>query len=74
VIFRAQRFDKDGKKIANAKFEEVWHNGTLIHENLELKGPTRAGIGGGESATGPLMLQGDHGPVAYRNLWMAELK
>jgi sugar phosphate isomerase/epimerase len=74
VIFRAPRFDKDGKKTANAKFEEVWHNGSLIHENLELKGPTRAGIGGGESATGPLMLQGDHGPVAYRNVWMAELK
>jgi len=22
---------------------------------------------------GPLMLQGDHGPVAYRKVWMAEL-
>lgn len=74
VIFRAPRFDKDGKKTANARFEEVWHNGTLIHEDLELKGPTRAGIGGGESATGPLMLQGDHGPVAYRKVWMAELE
>jgi len=74
VIFRAPRFDKDGKKTTNAKFEEVWHNGTLIHENLELKGPTRAGIGSDERATGPLMLQGDHGPVAYRKVWIAELK
>ena len=23
-----------------------------------------------EKPTGPLMLQGDHGPVAYRNMWI----
>jgi hypothetical protein len=22
-----------------------------------------------EAATNPLMLQGDHGPVAFRNIW-----
>ncbi|HJN14046.1 MAG TPA: DUF1080 domain-containing protein [Armatimonadota bacterium] len=68
AIFRAPRFDADGQKIANAKFEQVRHNGVLIHENVEVGGATRAHMGGAERAKGPLMLQGDHGPVAYRNV------
>ena len=68
VIFRAPRFDKNGQKIANARFEKVVHNGVVIHEDVELSGPTRAGAYNDEKATGPLMLQGDHGPVAYRNI------
>jgi sugar phosphate isomerase/epimerase len=38
---------------------------------VELTGPTRAGAYRDEKAVGPLMLQGDHGPVAYRNIWLA---
>ncbi len=68
VIFRAPRFDKNGRKIANARFEKVVHNGIVVHEDLELTGPTRAGAYNDEKPTGPLMLQGDHGPVAYRNI------
>ena len=66
VVFRAPRFNATGKKIANARFVKVVHNGTLVHENVELFGPTRGGLG--EKASGPLRLQGDHGPVAYRNI------
>ncbi len=68
VVFRAPRFDADGNKTANARFMKVTHNGKLIHENVELNGPTRAGMTGQEKPTGPIMLQGDHGPVAFRNL------
>ena len=68
VIFRAPRFDKRGQKVANARFEKVVHNGTVIHAGVELSGPTRAGAYNDEKPTGPLMLQGDHGPVAYRNI------
>ncbi|MHC4463068.1 MAG: family 16 glycoside hydrolase [Planctomycetota bacterium] len=71
VIFRAPRFDESGRKIANARFERVVHNGIVIHENVELNGPTRASTYNDEKPTGPLMLQGDHGPVAYRNIWLA---
>ncbi len=71
VIFRAPRFDTSGKKIANARFEKVVHNGVIVHEDIELTGPTRAGAFNDERPTGPLMLQGDHGPVAYRNIWLA---
>jgi hypothetical protein len=70
VVFRAPRFDANGRKIANAKFVKVVHNGQLIHEQVEITGPTRAAHWNDERPTGPLLLQGDHGPVAYRNLWL----
>ena len=70
VVFRAPRFDKNGRKISNARFEKVVHNGVVVHEDVEVYGPTRAGAWGDEKALGPLMLQGDHGPVAYRNIWI----
>jgi len=68
VIFRAPRFDKAGRKVSNARFEKVVHNGIIVHEDVELTGPTRAGTYNDEKPAGPLMLQGDHGPVAYRNI------
>jgi len=69
VVFRAPRFDTGGKKVRNACFVKVTQNGRVIHENVELSGPTRAAQWeNDEKALGPLMLQGDHGPVAYRNL------
>jgi hypothetical protein len=74
VVFRAPRFDAQGKRSANARFVKVVHNGQLIHENVELTGPTRAATFEDEKPTGPLMLQGDHGPVAYRNLWFRKVE
>jgi acetyl esterase len=68
VTFRAPRFDSMGKKTGNALFVKVLHNGKLIHENVEVTGPTRAAIFADEAPAGPLMLQGDHGPVAYRSV------
>jgi len=70
AIFRAPRFDKSGRKISNARFEKIVHNGIVVHADLELTGPTRASTYNDEKPTGPLMLQGDHGPVAYRNIWL----
>ena len=67
IVFRAPRF-KDGSKVANAMFVKVVLNGQVIHENVEMKGPTPSGVTGKEATTGPLMFQGDHGPVAYRNI------
>jgi hypothetical protein len=68
IVFRAPRFDADGRKTANACFVKVVHNGKTLHENVELTGPTRASAWNDEKPAGPLMLQGDHGPVAYRNI------
>lgn len=67
VEFRAPRFDADGKKTANARFVKVELNGQVLHEDVEMKGVTGGAVSA-EAATGPLMFQGDHGPVAYRNI------
>jgi hypothetical protein len=68
ITFRAPRFDANGKKTANARVVKVVHNGKVIHRNVELTGPTRGPMWEEEKPTGPIRLQGDHGPVAYRNL------
>jgi len=68
IVFRAPRFDAAGDKTANAKFVRVVHNGVVVHEDVEVTGPTRAATYADEKPMGPLMLQGDHGPVAYRNV------
>ncbi|MEM7392981.1 MAG: family 16 glycoside hydrolase, partial [Verrucomicrobiota bacterium] len=72
IDFQAPEFDDSGKKVANAKFIKVTLNGHTLHENVEMKGPTPAGVTGREAAKGPLMFQGDHGPVAYRNIKITE--
>lgn len=76
VIFRAPRFDASGKKVQNARFVKVVHNGQVVHENVEVTGPTRAATFENvpETPTGPLMLQGDHGPVAFRKITLQPLK
>ena len=74
VIFQAPRFDAAGKKTANARFVKVIHNGALVHENVEITGPTRGAAFGDEKPLGPLMIQGDHGPVAYRNIKVLPLE
>lgn len=76
IIFRAPRFDENGNKTENAKFVKVLHNGKLIHENAEVTGPTRSAMNeyDPEEATGPIRLQGDHGPVAYRIIKIKHIK
>jgi len=74
IRFQAPRFDAKGRKTSNAKFLEVMHNGTVIHRNVESEGPTRAGLNLPEATTNPLLLQGDHGPVAYRKLYIRTLR
>ena len=67
IVFRAPRFE--GKtKVSNARFLKVSLNGVVVQENVEVTGPTRAAMLEDERATGPLIIQGDHGPVAVRNL------
>jgi hypothetical protein len=74
IEFRAPKFDENGEKTANATFVKVELNGQLIHENVEMKGVTPTGVTGKEAAEGPIMFQGDHGAVAYRNLKITPLE
>jgi hypothetical protein len=67
IQFQAPRF-KNGKKVANARVVKIVLNDKVIHENVELKQQTPGGLTGREVPEGPLMLQGNHGPVAYRDI------
>ncbi|MDO7172399.1 family 16 glycoside hydrolase [Mariniflexile sp. AS56] len=68
IKFSAPTFNKAGNKTKNAKFDEVWLNGVLLHENIEVTGPTRAAAFDTEIPMAPIMIQGDHGPVALKNI------
>lgn len=74
ILFRAPRFDAEGKVTEPAR-ATVFQNGILVQNNEEFRGPT--GIQYGEfrdqAPTGPIVLQGDHGPVQFRNIWVVPL-
>ena len=67
ISFEAPRF-KDGKKVKNARIVSIYLNNILVQQNIDLSGPTRGADAGEEKNTGPLRIQGDHGPVAFRNI------
>ena len=73
-IFKAPRFDPSGKKQANARFEKVVLNGQVVQENVDLQAPTGNAWRLPEVRRGPLLLQADHGPVAFRNIRVRPLE
>jgi sugar phosphate isomerase/epimerase len=73
IDFLAPKFDANGKKTENAKLVKVKLNGQVLHENLEMKSQTPGGVYGREAPEGPLMFQGNHGPVAYRDIIVKKL-
>lgn len=74
IIYTAPRFKEDGSVFTPAVVT-VLHNGVLVQNNVEIKGPTEY-IGLPEyrpHGKAPISLQ-DHGnPVSYRNIWIREL-
>jgi len=74
ILFRAPRWEgqgDDARKIENARIT-VFHNGVLIHDDVELKNKTGAGQAEGPQP-GPILLQ-DHGnEVRFRNVWIVPL-
>ena len=74
VWFRAPRFDGAGKKIEPARFQRVLLNGVMVQKDFAVDGPTRAHLAIAEAPQNPLMLQGDHGPVAFRNIYVRSLR
>ena len=78
ITFHRPMFDDAGNVTRKAKFT-VYHNGELIHDNLELSGGTQ--WRGSHSISeyrkhadkGPIQMQ-DHGnPVHFRNIWVKTL-
>lgn len=74
ISFQAPKFDATGKKIMNAKFNFIKLNGTILHENIFVTGPTRSSAAEDEKLLAPIMFQGDHGVVAFKNIHYAFLE
>lgn len=78
VIWTAPRFNDDGSVKSPARVTVI-HNGVLVQNNTELKGPTRyIGKASYEKAHGPspikLQSHGDKSePLSFRNIWVREL-
>ncbi len=70
ISFQAPHFDASGNKTDDAKILRITLNGIPIQEDVDLSGPTRGALGTDEVPMGPLRIQGDHGPVAFRNIVM----
>jgi len=68
IIFQSPRFDKNGEKTANARFVKVVHNGKLIQENHETPYACGPNWDRKQHPRGPIIFQGDYGPVAYQNI------
>ncbi|MCY4159248.1 MAG: DUF1080 domain-containing protein [Bacteroidetes bacterium] len=68
IVFNAPQFNEHGHKVRHARFVRVILNGSIVQENVTITGPTRAAGFQDESPHGPLMIQGDHGPIAFRNI------
>ena len=72
ILFRAPRFDAEGKQTENARIT-VLQNGITIQNNTVIPGPTWGETFGDLKDPGPIVLQ-DHGnPVQYRNVWVLPL-
>lgn len=75
IIFTAPRFNKDGMLLSPAKIT-VLHNGVLVQNNFELKGPTQyTGIPHYTAHDEKLSIHlQDHGnPVSFRNIWVRNI-
>jgi Domain of Unknown Function (DUF1080) len=66
VIFHGARGDA-GKVTQKARVTLIW-NGEKVIDNTEIDGTTGAALDNKVTEAGPLLLQGDHGKVTYRNI------
>ena len=70
IWFAAPSFDASGRKVRNARALRVLLNEILMQENVEIPGPTRSAMPIKEAPENPLMLQGDHSAIAFRNIYI----
>lgn len=70
IVFRAARLDADGKLLAKPKIT-VWHNGIVIHKDVEIERPSTSSRTETKWLTkGPIGLQNHGNPVRFRNIWV----
>ncbi|MEZ4686263.1 MAG: DUF1080 domain-containing protein [Bacteroidia bacterium] len=75
IIFTAPRFNGDGS-LKSPAYVTVIHNGVLVQNHTEIKGPTAyVGVPSyfAHPEKMPLRLQDHSNKVRYRNIWVREL-
>ncbi|NHE56102.1 3-keto-disaccharide hydrolase [Cyclobacterium plantarum] len=75
AVFTAPRFNSNGMLISPARIT-VFHNGILVQNNVELKGPTEyIGIPNyvAHPEQLPFHIQDHSNPVSFRNIWARKL-
>jgi len=72
IDFTAPEFDGN-KKVKPARIS-VWHNGILIHDDVELQKGTGNGAKKPQLAQGTVFFQNHGNPVMFRNIWATERK
>ena len=68
---------REGDKLVKNPRITVRHNGVVIHDDFEIKGPTGGGRQADKNAPGtpgPLQLQGHGNPTQFKNFWVVEKK
>ena len=71
IAFRAARFNGE-TKTQPARLT-VYHNGVLVHDDVELNRKTGAGKSE-DASPRPIKLQGHHNQVQFRNVWVQPLQ
>jgi hypothetical protein len=74
IIFQAASFNEAGKKTAHARFVKVVHNGVVIQEDVEVPYACGPNWDRKQYPQGPIIIQGDYGPIAVRNVRIREWK
>lgn len=65
---------QENGKVAKKARLTLKHNGVVIHDNIEIGGPTGGHRMEPEGTPGPILLQGHGNPLQFRNLWIVENK
>ena len=73
VRFVAPRTDREGKVTQRARITVIW-NGVTVIDDAEIDGLTGGALDEDVGKPGPLMLQGDHTAVEYRNIRYCPLR
>jgi hypothetical protein len=73
IFFRQAQVNEAGEVTAKARITVV-HNEKRVIDNKEIDGVTGGAIDNKEGTPGPLMLQGDHSSIDYRNIVISPLR
>jgi hypothetical protein len=76
IMWETPKFDKEGKLLKPA-YVTVLHNGVIIQNHFEVKGPTswtEPPHYTAHAAKMPIQLQFHGDPVRFRNIWIREMK